>query len=110
MLLSFVGQFTELVDNIKFDHGYTANSPPVINVRALLFSFFFFFCFGYVQVDAYELACKLECSCTGQLSNGLLCVNKNKVILRNRLNCVSHMSLSTYIKVVLVPELMFIWI
>lgn len=32
-LMSFVSsQFTELVDHIKFDHGYTASSPPVLNV------------------------------------------------------------------------------
>ena len=28
-------QFNELLDHIKFDHGYTASSPPVVNVGAL---------------------------------------------------------------------------
>jgi E3 ubiquitin-protein ligase TRIP12 len=27
--------FGKLVDHIKFDHGYTSSSPPVINVRFL---------------------------------------------------------------------------
>jgi len=26
-------QMNELGDNIKFDHGYTASSPPIVNVR-----------------------------------------------------------------------------
>lgn len=25
-------QINELGDNIKFDHGYTASSPPIVNV------------------------------------------------------------------------------
>ncbi|KAJ3669147.1 hypothetical protein LUZ60_011097 [Juncus effusus] len=31
--------FTELVDNIKFDHGYTPNSPPVINLLEIMQEF-----------------------------------------------------------------------
>ena len=28
-------QFNELLDHIKFDHGYTASSPPVVNVSVI---------------------------------------------------------------------------
>jgi hypothetical protein len=38
--LSFtLEQFNELLDHIKFDHGYTASSPPIVNVGALSVSF-----------------------------------------------------------------------
>lgn len=33
-------QFNELLDHIKFDHGYTASSPPILNVGDAYFLLF----------------------------------------------------------------------
>ncbi|KAJ0028429.1 hypothetical protein Pint_35570 [Pistacia integerrima] len=35
----FLAQFNELLDHIKFDHGYTASSPPIINLLEIIKEF-----------------------------------------------------------------------
>lgn len=40
-------QFNEVLDHIKFDHGYTASSPPVVNVSDTLYFCFWCFCYKF---------------------------------------------------------------
>ncbi|KAJ0088161.1 hypothetical protein Patl1_32033 [Pistacia atlantica] len=35
----FLAQFNELLDHIKFDHGYTASSPPIVNLLEIIKEF-----------------------------------------------------------------------
>lgn len=46
MFILFLWQLEELLDHIKFDHGYTASSPPIINASVLFIPLYdiFFFC------------------------------------------------------------------
>jgi hypothetical protein len=39
LLILVCEQFAKLVDHIKFDHGYTSSSPPVINLLEVIQEF-----------------------------------------------------------------------
>lgn len=54
-------QAETLAEHIKFDHGYTAKSPAIINVSSQwLLDCFFSICWGWVHVPFIYVACWVD--------------------------------------------------